>query len=222
MQKVLTDAQVSEIAKGYLAGRNTDGIPPWELLDFAKDVIRGMLELPVIKQAFEDVDREEDEFIIKRLTELMAGVCVALKGDEEPLHRHSYHDIVEVAQALKLELELYRSGNADVNAHKNEERIKGSDKLPFDVVLANGTVKAGCTFDALIAMIDASKKALELPTIAQALEDSKRLDWIIDNEAKIIASSDVEYSVWIGAYSEDGSFNSPRDAIDEARKDGKS
>ena len=54
-------------------------------------------------------EAEEDAFVIERLSGLLAGVAIALKGEELPLHRHSYHDLVELAQTLKLELDLYRA-----------------------------------------------------------------------------------------------------------------
>src|SRR5450830_143654 len=59
--------------------------------------------------AAEATDSEEDAFVIDKLAKLLAGVCIALKGPELELHRHSYHDIVEVAEAIKLELDLYRA-----------------------------------------------------------------------------------------------------------------
>jgi hypothetical protein len=54
-------------------------------------------------------ERETDEYVIKRLSEILAGVAVALKGPELPLHRHGYQDLVDIANALKLEVELYRA-----------------------------------------------------------------------------------------------------------------
>lgn len=47
--------------------------------------------------------------MIQRLGTLLAGVAIALKGDELPLHRHSYHDLEDLARTMKLELDLYRS-----------------------------------------------------------------------------------------------------------------
>jgi hypothetical protein len=54
-------------------------------------------------------ERETDEYVIKRLSEILAGVAVALKGPELPLHRHGCQDLVDIANALKLEVELYRA-----------------------------------------------------------------------------------------------------------------
>ena len=54
------------------------------------------------------VDAEEDAYVIDRMGKLLAGVAIALKGPEKALHRHGYQDLVEVAQTLILELELYR------------------------------------------------------------------------------------------------------------------
>ncbi len=52
---------------------------------------------------------DEEAAVIDRLEKLLAGVAIALKGDELPLHRHSYHDLPGVAVILKMELDLYRS-----------------------------------------------------------------------------------------------------------------
>lgn len=54
-------------------------------------------------------EAEEDAFVIERLSSLLAGVAIALKGEEKPRRRHSYHDLVELAQTMKLELDLYRA-----------------------------------------------------------------------------------------------------------------
>jgi hypothetical protein len=54
-------------------------------------------------------ERDEDAYVIERLSTILADVAIALKGPEIPRHRHSYHDLVEVAQTLKLEVDLYRS-----------------------------------------------------------------------------------------------------------------
>lgn len=63
---------------------------------------------PVSAEPRPEEEAEEDAAVIHKLATILAGVCVALKGEELPLHRHSYHDIVDVAQTMKLELELYR------------------------------------------------------------------------------------------------------------------
>jgi hypothetical protein len=52
---------------------------------------------------------EEDAYVIDRLGKLLAGVAIALKGEELPLHRHGYHDLPDLARVLKLELDLYRA-----------------------------------------------------------------------------------------------------------------
>lgn len=52
---------------------------------------------------------DEDAYVIDRLGKLLADVAIALKGEELPLHLHSYHDLPDVARVLKLELDLYRA-----------------------------------------------------------------------------------------------------------------
>jgi hypothetical protein len=54
---------------------------------------------------------EESAGVIDRLAQILAGVAVALKGEELPLHRHGYHDLVEGVNVLKLETELLKAEN---------------------------------------------------------------------------------------------------------------
>lgn len=68
---------------------------------------------------------EEDAYVIDRLSKLLAGVCIALKGEEEELHRHSYHDIVEVAEKIKLELDLYRAVATPADMPASDAANKG-------------------------------------------------------------------------------------------------
>jgi hypothetical protein len=60
--------------------------------------------------------RDEDEInidIIRRMSQILAGIAVAIKGEELPLHRHGYHDLVGLTQKNMLELELYRHTDAE-------------------------------------------------------------------------------------------------------------
>lgn len=52
--------------------------------------------------------REEDEHLIARLSNLLAGIAVALRGPEKPLHRHGYADLPERVQILVLERDLLK------------------------------------------------------------------------------------------------------------------
>ena len=60
---------------------------------------------------------EESDAVLDKLAKLLAGVAVALKGEELPLHRHSYHDLPEGVQALKAELERVRAQNESFAEH---------------------------------------------------------------------------------------------------------
>lgn len=54
---------------------------------------------------------DEDEIntnIIGKMSKILAGIALALKGEELPLHRHGYADLVELTQKNTLELELHR------------------------------------------------------------------------------------------------------------------
>jgi hypothetical protein len=85
---------------------------PW-ILDYDADKHSGYVAPTPIASSSDAVrdqeERETDEYVIKRLSEILAGVAVALKGPELPLHRHGYQDLVDIANALNLEVELYRA-----------------------------------------------------------------------------------------------------------------
>lgn len=82
-----------------------------------------------------EAERDEDLHVVERLSTLLAGVAIALKGDELPLHRHSYHDLPHLASGMQLELDLYRSlfpnGVPEdvLNAALANERAGGGEKL---------------------------------------------------------------------------------------------
>ncbi|AMR79298.1 hypothetical protein [Cupriavidus nantongensis] len=70
----------------------------------------GGAETPI---SFEDsaspADADEDAYVIDRLGKLLAEVAIALKGPDLAQHRHSYHDLPQVAQTMVLELDMYRT-----------------------------------------------------------------------------------------------------------------
>ncbi len=66
----------------------------------------------------EPADREDDAALIEKLGALLSGVAVALKGPEKPLHRHSYHDLPQIAQELKLAYDI-----AEAMLASDRERI---------------------------------------------------------------------------------------------------
>jgi hypothetical protein len=55
--------------------------------------------------------------------------------------------------------------------------------------------------------------------VKQAVEDSKRLQWFIDNEGTIQHYTNGKHQVFWGTNDETTWYDNPRDAIDEARKD---
>ncbi|WP_454752113.1 DUF3850 domain-containing protein [Cupriavidus necator] len=71
-------------------------------------VVLSFDEAPVGSTPVHDT-AEEDAYVINRLSTLLADVAIALKGPDLTLHRNSYHDLPEVAQILKMEVELYRA-----------------------------------------------------------------------------------------------------------------
>jgi hypothetical protein len=71
--------------------------------------LRTLAAAPVIPPA---VDQSEDAYLIDRLSKLLAGVAIALKGPEPVLTRWSYHDLPEIAATLMLELEIFRANES--------------------------------------------------------------------------------------------------------------
>jgi hypothetical protein len=79
----------------------------------------------------------------------------------------------------------------------------------------------GHNMDEILPFARAVEKAiLESPVIKQAVEDSKRLQWFIDNEGTIQRYSNGKHQVFWYASNETKWYDNPRDAIDEAMKGG--
>lgn len=64
--------------------------------------------------ASQQATQEEDAFVIDRMSKILAGIAIALKGPELPRHRHGYHDLAEVAQVLVIERDLLKHQNAEL------------------------------------------------------------------------------------------------------------
>jgi hypothetical protein len=62
-------------------------------------------------------DAEISEHLIKRMSNLLAGVAIALKGAEEAMTRHGYQDLPELAAKLMCEVELHRAREAEMTDH---------------------------------------------------------------------------------------------------------
>lgn len=83
--------------------RNDDGA---KTLENAAKAIRALSPESIV------VEREsllEDLDLINRQGDLLTGVAVALKGNPLPLHRHSHHDLPEVAEKIMCELKELRA-----------------------------------------------------------------------------------------------------------------
>jgi hypothetical protein len=61
-----------------------------------------------VEAAAGESDAEEDAWLIDRLSKLLAGVAVALRGPEAARHRHGYQDLPELAEKMALELAIFR------------------------------------------------------------------------------------------------------------------
>lgn len=75
---------------------------------------------------------QEDDYVIKRLSGILAEISIALKGEELPLHSHGYHDLVELTQTNVLAIELYKHENT-----QRSERDKEVDEalLEYDATV---------------------------------------------------------------------------------------
>jgi hypothetical protein len=100
-------------------------------------------------------DAEEDAYLIDRLAKILAGVAIALKGPEEALHRHGYHDLVELAQALKLEVDLYRS-----------QAVPTADAQPGQVVISHPVTTTENAATVMYGLLDSFVEvAAAFPTV---------------------------------------------------------
>ena len=79
-------------------------------------------------------ESEESSAVIDQLAKILAGVAVALKGEELPLSRHSYHDLVKCVTVLKLENDLRKAENEALN--KDAERYRWLRNGPDDLDLS--------------------------------------------------------------------------------------
>jgi hypothetical protein len=106
----------------------------------ARFSIRRALAVP---ETNAEIELKDSDATIHRLAQILAGVAIALKGDELPLHRHGYHDLVELTQQNMLELELHRHLEAERKAASSKPL---TDDAIREIMLANGfTVKPGET-----------------------------------------------------------------------------
>ncbi|WP_321895968.1 hypothetical protein [Paraburkholderia heleia] len=55
---------------------------------------------------------ELDAYLLDRLSNLLEGVAIALKGPEEAMNRHDFQDLPGLAQTLMCEVELHREREA--------------------------------------------------------------------------------------------------------------
>jgi len=127
----------------------------------------------------EAASNDEDAYVIDRLAKLLAGVCIALKGEDPELHLHSFHDIVDVATKMKFELDLYRSQAAAAELATRvptwqEQDKKGGKALP-------GTVR-----ELMQAEIDALRGALAAAPQEQAPADKDAIRNAALEEAALI------------------------------------
>lgn len=66
---------------------------------------------------------EEDRALCDKLADILARTANALKGDPAPLHRHSWHDLPEVAHRL-----VAAAGQNTINAMLAHSRKAGKQR----------------------------------------------------------------------------------------------
>ena len=71
-------------------------------------------------------DYASSHAIVVRQGDLLAGVANALRGDPEPLHLHSHHDLPELAAELRADDETLKLQNAVLRAEI--ERLKAESR----------------------------------------------------------------------------------------------
>lgn len=94
----MTDQEILDLAS------NSYGIEPddtGDIIAFARAI------LSIASVAVQESD-DADHHTIMRMGELLAGVAVALKGQEEARKRHGYQDLPQLVQAKVFEIEILK------------------------------------------------------------------------------------------------------------------
>lgn len=79
------------------------------------------------KQAL-TAERDESDAVRDKLALLLAGVAIALKGPELPLHRHSYHDLVHCAEVAMLEIDFLKCIRSDAEYQRDAALALAADR----------------------------------------------------------------------------------------------
>lgn len=97
---------------------------------------------PEVADEREAADRtEEDAYVIDRMSKTLAGIAIAIRGPELPLHRHSFHDLPERAQVMALERDLLRLQVAELQAraYLPPQAVEPLQQL-YDALIAAGHI----------------------------------------------------------------------------------
>jgi hypothetical protein len=100
------DANEAEQVLDYAAYR--ESIEHDQLIAIARNLIGGVNARPALLDLIAENQRlsteeEEASAVVDMMAKLLAGVSIAVRGPEEPLKRHSYHDLPERCAALVAE-----------------------------------------------------------------------------------------------------------------------
>ena len=75
------------------------------------------------------IEREESDAVRDKLALLLAGVAIALKGPELPLHRHGYHDLAHCAEVAMLKIELLKYVGSKTESERDAALALAADRL---------------------------------------------------------------------------------------------
>ncbi|ANF87162.1 hypothetical protein A7J50_3789 [Pseudomonas antarctica] len=102
-------------------------------------------------------ENEESEAVINQLAKILAGVAVALKGEELPLRRHGYQDLVERVTVLKLENDLRIAENAGLKTgYEAYERVNAELKAENERLIRESEGKVLCDLELFETLRDSA------------------------------------------------------------------
>lgn len=95
-------------------------------------------------------DVKESDAVRDRLAKLLSETAIALKGEEEALQRHSWHDLPVVALAAMLEITILKQ--------QREELLSALERLSFAAECRDNTVGDACRLIEVRAELAAANK----------------------------------------------------------------
>lgn len=118
------------------------------------------------------LEKEEEisESVISAFSKLLAEIAITLKGEELPLHRHSYHDLPELVSVLHMENDLRKYGG-----EKRDKRIAELEAQLAELRIANASYDNRIKYMGE-SLAEASKDAGRLRETLNGIATAKRFD----------------------------------------------